>query len=160
MEEIQYKNQLFNNAIDNLFNENISLIQLKEILQKEEIINFFILILNEFGSNPDDIKEIFNNNNPKNKNMNLMFKENATNILEQKNYNSSNFLDIYITYIKFALNKDNTDLSHLYICYKTCKKLIMNTLMNQFQINENIKNIHNIILELCFNCANNYPYKE
>ena len=160
MEEIQYKNQLFNNAIDNLFNENISLIQLKEILQKEEIINFFILILNEFGSNPDDIKEIFNNNNPKNKNMNLMFKENATNILEQKNYNSSNFLDIYITYIKFALNKDNTDLSHLYVCYKTCKKLIMNTLMNQFQINENIKNIHNIILELCFNCANNYPYKE
>jgi hypothetical protein len=49
-------------------------------LQKQEIINFFLLILNEFSSNPDVIKEIFNNTNPKNKNLNMMFKENATNI--------------------------------------------------------------------------------
>lgn len=158
MEEIQYKNQLFNNAIDNLFNENISLIQLTKLLQKEEIINFFILILNEFSSNPDDIKDIFNNNNPKNKNMNLMFKENATNILDHKNYNSSNFLDIYINYINFALNINNTDLSLLYICYKTCKKMIINTLIRQN--NEKIKNIHNIISELCFNCPNKYPFIE
>ena len=104
MEEIQYKNQLFNNAIDNLFNENITFNQLAQIIQKEEIINFFLLILNEFGSNPDDIKEIFNNNNPKNKNMNMMFKENASNILDQKKYNELNFINIYINYIKFAID--------------------------------------------------------
>ena len=117
MEEIQYNNQLFNCAIDNLFKENISLIQLSKLLQNEELINFFILILNEFSSNPDDIKDIFNNNNTSNKHLNKTFKENTSNILEQKTYNESNFLDIYINYIKFALDINNTDLSHLYICY-------------------------------------------
>ena len=161
MEEIQYKNQLFNNAIDNLFNENITFNQLAQIIQKEEIINFFLLILNEFGSNPDDIKEIFNNNNPKNKNMNMMFKENASNILDQKKYNELNFINIYINYIKFAIDLNNNDLIHLYICYKTCKKMITNTMnMNITQDNEKIKNIQIIISELCFNCPNNFPYNQ
>ena len=161
MEEIQYKNQLFNNAIDNLFNENINFNQLAQIIQKEEIINFFLLILNEFGSNPDDIKEIFNNNNPKNKNMNMMFKENASNILDQKKYNESNLINIYINYIIFAVDLNNNDLSHLYICYKTCKKMITNTMnINITQDNEKIKNIQIIISELCFNCPNNFPYNQ
>ena len=43
MDENQFKNQLFNCAIDNLFNENISFIQLSQILQKQEIINFFFI---------------------------------------------------------------------------------------------------------------------
>ena len=156
MEEIQYNNQLFICTIDNLFNEDISLILLSQILQNEEIINFFILILNEFSSNPDDIKDIFNNKNQSNKNSNKTLKENISNILEQKKYNESNFFDIYINYLKFALDINNTDLSHLYICYKTCKKLILKTLVEKN--NEKIKNIHKIIVELCFNCPSGYPY--
>ena len=154
MEENQYKNHLFNCVIDNLFNENITYIQLSQLLQKNEIINFFLLILKEFE--PDDIKEIFNNINPKNKNLNMMFKENAANILEQSNYNESNFITNYINYIKYSLN---IELSHLNICYKACKKMIINS--NSIQNNnEKIKNIEKIITELCFNCINNYPYKQ
>ena len=125
MDENQFKNQLFNCAIDNLFNENISFIQLSQILQKQEIINFFLLILNEFSSNPDVIKEIFNNTNPKNKNLNMMFKENATNILEQAKFTNSNYIDNFINYLKFAMDLNNNDLSHLLICYNTCKKMII-----------------------------------
>ena len=154
MEENQYKNHLFNCVIDNLFNENITYIQLSQLLQKNEIINFFLLILKEFE--PDDIKEIFNNINPKNKNLNMMFKENAANILEQSNYNESNFITNYINYIKYSLN---IELSHLNICYKACKKMIINS--NSIQNNnEKIKNIEKIITELCFGCVNNYPYKQ
>ena len=154
MEENQYKNHLFNCVTDNLFNENITYIQLSQLLQKNEIINFFLLILKEFE--PDDIKEIFNNINPKNKNLNMMFKENAANILEQSNYNESNFITNYINYIKYSLN---IELSHLNICYKACKKMIINS--NSIQNNnEKIKNIEKIITELCFNCINNYPYKQ
>ena len=154
MEENQYKNHLFNCVTDNLFNENITYIQLSQLLQKNEIINFFLLILKEFE--PDDIKEIFNNINQKNKNLNMMFKENAANILEQSNYNESNFITNYINYIKYSLN---IELSHLNICYKACKKMIINS--NSIQNNnEKIKNIEKIITELCFNCINNYPYKQ
>ena len=157
MEEIQYKNLLFNSVIDKLFNENISYIQLSQLLQKSEIINFFLSILNEFE--PDDIKEIFNNTNPKNKNLNMMFKENATNILEQNNYNESNFINNYINYIKFALNINNIDISHLKICYNACKKMIINS-MSIKNNNEKIKNIEKIITELCFNSINDFPYKK
>lgn len=157
MEENQYKNHLFNCVIDNLFNENITYIQLSQLLQKNEIINYFLLILKEFE--PDDIKEIFNNTNPKNKNLNMMFKENATNILEQSNYNESNFITNYINYIKYSLNINNIDLSHLNVCYKACKKMIINSISIQNN-NEKIKNIEKIITELCFNSINEYPYKQ
>jgi len=157
MEENQYKNHLFNCVIDNLFNENITYIQLSQLLQKNEIINYFLLILKEFE--PDDIKEIFNNTNPKNKNLNMMFKENATNILEQSNYNESNFITNYINYIKYSLNINNIDLSHLNVCYKACKKMIINSISIQNN-NEKIKNIEKIITELCFNNINDYPYKQ
>ena len=155
MDENQFKNQLFNCAIDNLFNENISFIQLSQILQKQEIINFFLLILNEFSSNPDVIKEIFNNTNPKNKNLNMMFKENATNILEQAKFTNSNYMDNFINYLKFAMDLNNNDLSHLLICYNTCKKMIISL---ADQNNEKIIVIQKSIMELCFNCPNNFPY--
>ena len=128
------KNQLFNSIIDKLFSENISYLQLYQLLgkeNKEELFNFFILILNEFGTNPDDIKDIFNNTNPKNKNLNMIFKENASNILNKVRFSYSNFIPFFINYINYSLNLTNNDLSHLNICYKTCKKLITNSYVVQ-----------------------------
>ena len=156
-ENSKYKNQLFNSIIDNLFNDNISFIQLSQLLVKEELINFFLLILNEFLSNPDDIKDIFNNTNPKNKNLNMIFKENAINLLNKAHFNDSNFTDIFNNYINYSLNINTNDLSHLNICYKTCKKLITNSYIVQ-NTEKKISHIQQSIAELCFNCPNKFPY--
>ena len=156
------KNQLFNSIIDKLFSENISYLQLYQLLgkeNKEELFNFFILILNEFGTNPDDIKDIFNNTNPKNKNLNMIFKENASNILNKVRFSYSNFIPFFINYINYSLNLTNNDLSHLNICYKTCKKLITNSYVVQ-NTEKKIYNIRQTIQELCFNCPNKFPFLE
>ena len=150
-------NKLFNIVIDNLFNENISYMQLSQILLKEEIINFFLLILNEFSSNPEDIRGIFNNTNPKNKNLNMIFKENASNILNEINFNDSSFMQIFINYINYSLSLPINNLSHLYICYKTCKKLITNSYIVQ-NTEKKLSHIQKSIIELCFNCPNKYPF--
>ena len=154
-----YKNELFNSVIDNLFNELNSFKKLNQMLVNEELIQFFLLILYEFGINPDDIKDIFNNTNPKNKNLNLIFKENAYNILIQIRFNDSNFVDIFVNYINYALNLNSDYLSHLSICYKTCKKMITNSYIEQ-NTEKKIYHIKKIIIELCFNCPIKFPYVE
>ena len=154
------KNQLFNNIIDKLFSENITYIQLYQLLkkeEKEELFEFFLLILSEFGTNPDDIKDIFNNTNPKNKNLNMIFKDNAINIINKSHFNRSNFMDIFNSYINYSLNLSTNDLSYLNICYKTCKKLITNSYVVQ-KTEKNIYHIRQSIQELCFNCPNKFPF--
>ena len=152
-----FVNQLFNCILDILFEENISYIQLSKILPKEEMINFFLLILNEFSENPNDIRQIFFNTNPKNNNLNMMFKENSEILLSEKKIESSEFMNVFINFINFALNSD--DLSFLKICYNTCKQMILNSnLSNNALNNEKIQNIQKCVLELCFNCVSNFPY--
>ena len=150
-------NKIFNNVIDNLFNENITYTQLSQMLIKKEITNFFLLILNEFGSNPDDIRGIFNNTNPKNKNLNMIFKENANNLLTETYFNDLNFMQIFIDYINYSLDLPINNLSHLYICYKTCKKLITNSYIVQ-NTEKKLSHIQKSVMELCFNCPNKYPF--
>ena len=150
-------NKIFNNVIDNLFNENITYTQLSQMLIKKEITNFFLLILNEFGANPDDIRGIFNNTNPKNKNLNMIFKENANNLLTETYFNDLNFMQIFIDYINYSLDLPINNLSHLYICYKTCKKLITNSYIVQ-NTEKKLSHIQKSVMELCFNCPNKYPF--
>ena len=156
MEE-KLNNQLFNYAIDVLFaNAVVTNEQLSLILQKKELIEFFYIILNEFESNPDDIKIIFGNINPNNNNLNMVFKENAQNVLSKIAIDSLNFMDIFKNYIKFAINND--DLSHIHICYNTVKKMILNISYDANNINDkNIFIIQNSITELCFTCPNLFP---
>ena len=154
MEDI-LKNQLFNCAIDILFADfDVPNEKIRQIFVKEEIINFFYLILYEFGSNPDDIRKIFENSNPNNDNLNMIFKENAQNLLENQ---TLSFLDIFNNYIKFAVDSD--DLSHIKISYNTCKRLIINISYNLNLINnEKIEIIQKCISELCFKFPNIFPY--
>ena len=65
----------FNKAIDILYAnvEDVTNELLTQILEKEEMILFFYAILTEFGAYPDNIREIFRNNNPNNNNLNLIF---------------------------------------------------------------------------------------
>ena len=157
-ENNQYKNQLFNMVIDKLFNDIVSYEQLTQALIKEELLNFFLLILNEFKPNPDDIRDIFNNTNPKNKNLNMVFNENANSIINQVNFNDVNFMNIFINYIKYSLSSNANYLSHLNICYKTCRKMITNLYIEENSTK--INHIQNTILELCFNCPLHFPYQE
>ena len=152
MEDI-LKNQIFNCAIDILFAEvDVSNERLIQILQKDEIINFFYSILNEFASNPDDIREIFENSNPNNNNLNMIFKENAQNLLS--NIRPLNFIDAFLNYINFSVNSE--DMSHIKICYNTCKRLILNS-VNMIN-SEKITIIQKCITELCFNCPDIFKY--
>lgn len=151
------KNQLFNYAIDTLFDKvNVSNETISQIFKTKEIINFFYFILNEFGSNPNDIREIFENSNPKNNNLNMIFNENAQNLLS--GIQSLNFLDIFINYIKFSIN--SVDLSYIQICYNTCKKLISQISKNITISKEKIEFLQKCIYELCFNCPNIFPYND
>ena len=152
MEDI-LKNKIFNCAIDILFAEvDLSNERLMQILKKDEIIIFFYSILNEFASNPDDIREIFENSNPNNNNLNMIFKENAQNLLS--NIGPLNFIDAFFNYIKFSVNSE--EISHIKICYNTCKRLILN---NVNMINsEKITIIQKCITELCFNCPDIFKY--
>ena len=151
------KNQLFNYAIDTLFDKvNVSNETISQIFKTKEIINFFYFILNEFGSNPNDIREIFENSNPKNNNLNMIFNENAQNLLS--GIQSLNFLDIFINYIKFSIN--SVDLSYIQICYNTCKKLISQISKNITISKEKIDFLQKCIYELCFNCPNIFPYND
>ena len=151
------KNQLFNCAIDFLFaNVDVTNDQLCKILQKEELIKFFYLILNEFQSNPDDIRIIFENTNPNNNNLNMIFKENAQNLLSKIGFDSLNFMDIFINYIKFAINSE--DLNHIHICYNTIKKIVINVSYNPNNINSNqLEIIQKSISELCFTLPGLFP---
>ena len=152
------KNNLFNNAIDLLFsNVVVNNEEISEILKKEEMIKFFYLILNEFGSNPDEIRKIFENINPNNNNLNMIFKENAQNLLSNYHLGELNFMDIFKNYINFAISSE--ELSHIHICYNTCKRLIINVSYNIMNNNkEKIEIIHKCISELCFNCPNIFIY--
>ena len=152
MEDI-YKNPIFNSAIDMLFAEvDVSNERLTNLLQKDDIINFFYSILFEFGSNPDDIKTIFENNNPNNNNLNMIFNENSQNLLSS--IRPLNFTDEFIKYIHFSINSD--EVSHIKICYNTCKRFILNNLS---MINyEKIVIIQKFINELCFACPNFFTY--
>ena len=156
MEE-NLKNQLFNLAIDYLFaNVDVTNNEISQKLEKEEMIHFFYLILNEFGSNPDEIRTIFENINPNNNNLNMIFKENAQNILSTIEV-EFNFMDIFKKYINFAINSE--ELSHIHICYNTCKSLIKNISYNINNINkEKIEIFQNCFSELCFNCPNSFIY--
>jgi hypothetical protein len=156
--EDMLKNKLFNYAIDILFaNVDVTNEQLSQILQKEELIKFFYVLLNEFEFNPDDVRIIFENTNPNNNNLNMIFKENAQNLLSKVNFDSLSFMDIFINYIKFAMN--NEDLSHIHICYNTIKKMILNISYTSNNINNSkINIIQKSINELCFVSANLFPY--
>ena len=148
MEE-ELKNQTFNFAIDFLFgNVEVSNSQIIKILQKEEIIKFFYIILNEFENNPDNIRKIFNNTNPNNNNLNMIFKENAQNLLREIGLVSLDFIKIFDSYIKFALDSD--DLSHIKICYNTCRVLINNI------TNEKLEIVQKSINSLCFVYPNTF----
>ena len=152
-----YKNQLFNYIIDYMFETNIKMNELVKVLQKEELINYFLLILYEFSSEPQDIRNIFMNNNPKNNNLNMMFKESAEILLLGINYDFSDFMNIFNNYLNFVLNSD--DLSFIQICYNMCKQMIVNSNnSNNINNNELINKIQNLILELCFNCPHTFPY--
>lgn len=156
--EDRLKNQLFNCTIDIIFaNVDVNNNQIIQLLQKDELIKFFYLILNEFGSNPDDIKQIFENSNPNNINLNMIFKENAQNLLSSIDF-EINFINIFNNYIKYSINSD--DLSHIHICYNTCKRLIYNILNPNAINNQKKEIIHNCILELCFNCPNIIPFSD
>ena len=156
--EDKIKNQLFNLAIDLLFADiNVSNEKIRKIFIKEEIINFFYLILNEFGNNPDDIRKIFENSNPNNDNLNMIFKDNTQNLLLENQSLSLSFLEIFNNYIKFAVDSD--DLSHTQIVYNTIKRLIINISYNPNLIsNEKIEIIQECISQLCFNLPNIFLY--
>lgn len=145
----------FNKAIDILYgNVNATNEQIKQILEKEEMIIFFYSILKEFGANPDDIRIIFRNNNPNNKNLNMLFKENIQNIL--KNKDSINFFDCFNKYIQFTLNSE--DISHIYICYNACKRLIANNSLNSSIDKDKLDIIQKCISVLCFICPNTFQF--
>ena len=149
----------FNKAIDILYAnvEDVTNELLTQILEKEEMILFFYAILTEFGAYPDNIREIFRNNNPNNNNLNLIFKENVQNILANLGSNPINFFDGYSKYIQFALNSE--DLSHIYICYNTCRRLIINISYNSNMLNkEKLDIIQKSISLLCFTCPNAFKY--
>ena len=119
------------------------------------MIHFFYLILNEF-SNPDEIRAIFENINPNNDNLNMIFNENAQNILSTIEV-ELNFMDIFQKYMNFAINSE--ELSHIHICYNTCKSLIKNISYNINNINkEKLDIFQNCFSELCFNYPNIFIY--
>ena len=154
MEDNILRNQTFNYAIDILFADfDVTNERLNQILQKEEIINFFYLILIEFGSNPDDIRKIFENNNPNNNNLNMIFNENAQSLLTAT-LHSLNYIDSFLNYIKFSINSD--ELSHIQVCYNACKRLIINN--SNIISSEKIEIIQKCVSELCFNCPNIFIY--
>ena len=148
----------FNKAIDILYVDvAVTNEQIAQILEKEEMILFFYSILTEFGVYPDDIREIFRNNNPNNKNLNMVFKENIQNILANLENGPINFFDCYNKYIQFALKSE--DLSHIYICYNTCKRLIKNNSYCSNMLNkEKLDIIQKSISVLCFKCSNIFKY--
>lgn len=144
---------LYNSCIDILFsNAEVTKEQIEKQIPSETMRNFFFVMIKEFK--PNDIRYIFRNINPENNNLNLVFSDNAQNLVDTKEYEPLKFNIIFKQYIEFALNSD--DFFHLQICYNTIRRIIIvsnsSRNFNDFQTIEKMSFIWDNIILLCFDC--------